>query len=216
MTSHSKTYTIGRGSCCDIKVPHTPGHKDVGREHASISWNGTDTIVSAKKSTHEVFVGPFKVKRKTVFPEDEIRLGHNFKFRLHYFFLFSGGHLMGLRKRPDDFSDEFKSLEKGWNANRKKQAELRNRFAKRDFLIIAMIVGASLVEYKINGTRTVMFSMSIVMSLLFMFKEKERKKNGRKIKSENACPKCGEYLDEDWTVLKEKGGHSCGAFWKIN
>ncbi|HFA49971.1 MAG TPA: FHA domain-containing protein [Bacteroidetes bacterium] len=213
MPGHTKTYSIGRGDDCHIRVPDTPGHQDIGWQHADIIWDSTGIVVCAKKSACPVFVGPFRVKRKTVFPEDEIRLGRNFKFKLHYFFVFRDGRLTGLRKRPDDFSQEFNSLEKRWKANRKKQAELRNRFAKRDFLIIAMIVGASLVEYKIKGTRTLMFSMSVVMPLLYMFKEKERKKNRRKIKSENACPKCGEYMDEEWAVLKQKGGHSCGAFW---
>ncbi|MEZ4932537.1 MAG: FHA domain-containing protein [Saprospiraceae bacterium] len=211
----SKTYTIGRDNSCNIRIPDTVGYSDIGRVHAEISVNENSISITANKISYPVFVNRFKVKKKIIFQNNEIRLGRNFKFKLHHYFIVKENKIMGLRKRENDFSEEFKNLQRNWEQNYKKQKALQNRFSKKDIPVLIALAGIALMEYWNLKTFYSTRLFSIAVPAMYFLKENKRKKIAEKIKKENTCPKCLEYMDEKWETLKEKGGHNCGAFWHI-
>lgn len=215
MPASSKTFNIGRDPACDIRVPDVPAMKDTGRVHASLTVEDGQVTILANKAAYSVFVDRFRVKRKRVFPENEISIGRNFKFKLHHYFVFRGDEISGPRRRENDFTEEFRALEKQWGRNHSRQKELQSRFSKKDLPILAALVAIAVFEYLVYKTRYSMFLFSGAMPLMLFLKENKKKKITLKASRENVCPKCREYLEATWEDLKNRGGHSCGAFWRM-
>jgi diguanylate cyclase (GGDEF)-like protein len=87
------SYTIGRGSGCDIQLPDI----SVSREHARIATEGDDFVVEDLGSTNGTYVNGRKVTRHVLQAGDKIRVG-----RLHVEFQLRDDEGSGETLHPSD------------------------------------------------------------------------------------------------------------------
>lgn len=65
--------TIGRDDTCDVPLPLS----NVSREHARISFNGEDFLVTDLESTNGTFVNNIRISRCVLRNNDVVRIGES-------------------------------------------------------------------------------------------------------------------------------------------
>lgn len=213
------SFTLGRSPENDLIIDDPT----VGRRHLTINFiSESELQIEDLDSNNYTFVNNQRVKRKTIAPTDEIKLG---SYILPAGFLFSET-LKKVNESKTDFSEEFVRLKKIYGDYERKLNELKRKSQVAPMLIrtvFTLVVMAS-AFFLIKDPQVrypIMTGAGLIGGLITLNVQRDMKLKDQidiltaELEMVYKCPKCGKSLIsrrwQHWASKKEC--ENCGAKW---
>lgn len=203
-TATKQSITIGRGKSNHIVVPTL----SITELHARVTRQGDNYWLEDNNSSNGTFVNDFRIVRRRLQPDDQVRVGNQVLTYRRLIKAFS--------RNPDDYTREFAELENVWEdyVGLKEQLENRNLADQVSDLtvgvpLIGLALGRLLGAERSARKKRELAELEAQMTQIY------------------ACPKCGTPFpltrDSSFRMLlqrsvNQKQGHclaGCGAIWTI-
>jgi hypothetical protein len=196
--------TIGRSKNNHIVIPTL----SVSEQHAQVMRLGDEFWLEDNNSSNGTFVNEFRITRRRLVPDDQIRLGNQ---------LITYRRLTkAFTRNPDDYTKEFAELEHIWNEyeNLKESLDSRSLLDQgADLLmgvpVVGMALGRLMGAERLAQKRRTLAEIDAKMTTLY------------------ACPKCGTPFplsrDSSFSMLLQRSVNQkqgrclagCGAIWTV-
>ncbi|WP_375445549.1 FHA domain-containing protein [uncultured Fibrella sp.] len=203
-TATKQSITIGRGKSNHIVVPTL----SITEVHARVTRQGDAYWLEDNNSSNGTFVNDFRIVRRRLQPDDQVRVGNQVLTYRRLIKAFS--------RNPDDYTREFAELENVWEDYVALKEQLENRNLADQ--VSDLTVGVPLIGLALGR-------------LLGAERSARKKRELAELEAQMtqiyACPKCGTPFpltrDSSFRMLlqrsvNQKQGHclaGCGAIWTI-
>lgn len=212
-------FTLGRSAINDLVIDNPV----VGRKHLLIRYKSeNELIIEDLDTNNSTFVNNVRIKKKSVSPEDQIKLG---SYELNNKFLFTEISKKVNESRTD-FTKEFYILKNIYEDYEKKVNEIKNKsqvfpFIIRAFVTLCVIAVAFFIIPNPQIRYPVMTGAGVLGGFISLVLRKDSKLKDRidiltaELEMVYKCPKCSKSLIsrrwKHWAVKKEC--ENCGAIW---
>ena len=221
----TKELRIGRSpenDCCLLKQDEK--HL-VSRHHAIIYINGYEVRIEDLNSANGTYVNGIRVEKAELHPKDTVRIANKYALNMKNIF----GTIPGFNvDECDDYSKEFKALQKVWDHYETKKAEIikksQNKLQWGKTCLVSLPVFAFILLARIFKWNEWYFPFYIGLNTLltsaafFLLKDTQKdvllKKLEVDFRKNYRCPRCGYQLRESWDLHHDQQTcPSCKAIW---